>query len=30
MTLTLAIAMATAVPLRRALQLQPGVALRHA
>jgi hypothetical protein len=30
MTLTLAIATATAVPLRRALVLQPGVALRHA
>ena len=30
MTLTLAIATATAVPLRRALQLQPGTALRHA
>ncbi|HSD75545.1 MAG TPA: ABC transporter permease [Steroidobacteraceae bacterium] len=29
MTLTLAIAAATAVPLRRALLLQPGVALRH-
>jgi predicted permease len=29
-TLTVAIAMATAVPLRRALLLQPGVALRHA
>ena len=29
-TLTLAIAMATAVPLRRALLLQPGVALRYA
>jgi ABC-type antimicrobial peptide transport system permease subunit len=30
MTLTLAIATATAVPLRRALRLQPGMALRHA
>jgi predicted permease len=30
MTLTLAIATATAVPLRRALVLQPAVALRHA
>jgi predicted permease len=30
MTLTVAIATATAVPLRRALQLQPGAALRHA
>jgi ABC-type antimicrobial peptide transport system permease subunit len=30
LTLTLAIAIATAVPLRRALLLQPGVALRHA
>jgi predicted permease len=29
-TLTVAIATATAVPLRRALQLQPGAALRHA
>jgi predicted permease len=29
-TLTVAIAMATAVPLRRALLLQPGVALRYA
>jgi predicted permease len=29
-TLTVAIAVATAVPLRRALQLQPGVALRYA
>jgi predicted permease len=30
MTLSIAIATATAVPLRRALLLQPGVALRHA
>ena len=29
LTLTLAIGAATAVPLRRALALQPGAALRH-